>query len=122
MRLNEVEFSGPPPIDGYGEGGFRIAGRAHLGGMLILPGRIVDWRYARPLDIAHFAEAVEAAGDYDVLLIGMGVDPTPLAPELRAALETAGAAAEPMATPAACRTYNVLIAEERRGAAALIPV
>jgi uncharacterized protein len=43
MRLNEVEFSGPPPIDGYGQGGFRIAGRAHRGGMLILPGRIVDW-------------------------------------------------------------------------------
>jgi uncharacterized protein len=106
MRLNEVEFSGPPPIDGYGQGGFRIAGRAH-------PSRWISRISPRPW---------RPRTTTIVLLIGMGADPTPLAPELRAALEGAGAAPEPMATPAACRTYNVLIAEERRVAAALIPV
>jgi uncharacterized protein len=122
MRLNEVEFSGQPPIDGYGAGGFRIGGEARLGGVLILPGSLMSWRYADPLDEACFAEALAAASEFDLLLIGMGAHPAPLAPSLRASLEASGVAPEPMATPAACRTYNVLVAEERRVAAALIPV
>lgn len=122
MRLNEVEFPGQPPIDGYGRGGFRIGGYAHRGGLLILPGRIATWDYADPLDVASFAAAIAAADAYDILLIGAGPQPAPLPAPVRAALEAAGAAAEPMATPPACRTYNVLVAEERRVAAALIPV
>jgi len=41
---------------------------------------------------------------------------------MRAALEAAGSGAELMSTPSACRTYNVLLAEGRRVAAALMPV
>jgi uncharacterized protein len=122
MRLNEVEFPGQPPIEGYGRGGFRFGGYAHRGGLLILPGRITRWDYAEPLDAESFAAAVAAAGEFDILLIGMGPEPAPLPRPVRAALEAAGAAPEPMATPAACRTYNVLVAEARRVAAALIPV
>jgi uncharacterized protein len=122
MRLNEVEFPGQPPIESYGRGGFRVGGYAHMGGLLILPERLTLWTYAEPLEPAHFAEAVAAADSFDVLLIGTGAEPAPLPPTVRAALEAAGAAPEPMATPAACRTYNVLVAEQRRVAAALIPV
>ena len=122
MRLNDVEFPSRPPIDGYAPGGFRIGGYAHPGGLLILPERVGDWAYDAPLTAASFERVIAAAGDLDLLLIGMGAEIAPLPREARAALEAAGIAPEPMATPAACRTYNVLIAEERRVGAALIPV
>jgi uncharacterized protein len=122
MRLNQVEFPAQPPIEAYGRGGFRIGGYAHRGGLLILPGRITEWAFAAPLDAESFAAARAAAADFDILLIGMGAEPAALPAALRAALEAEGLAPEPMATPAACRTYNVLVAEERRVAAALIPI
>ena len=122
MRLNDVEFSGQPPLDGYASGGFRIGGYAHRGGLLILPGRIAEWTFATPLTADCFARALAASDDIDLLLIGMGADIAPLPKSARAALEEAGIAPEVMATPAACRTFNVLIAEERRVGAALIPI
>jgi uncharacterized protein len=120
--MNEVRFAGRPPVDGYGSGGFRIAGYAHAGGLLLLPGRIGQWAPADPLTVDCFGEIAAAAGEIDVLLIGMG--PRLAAPPagLRPALEALGFGVDFMATPAACRTYNVLLAEERRVAAALAPV
>lgn len=61
-------------------------------------------------------------GRIDVLLLGMGVDLSPVPREFRMALEAAGIGVEPMNSPAACRTYNVLLGEGRRIAAALLPV
>jgi len=55
-----------------------------------------------------------------VLLIGKGADIAPLTRETRAALEAAGLGFEVMSTPSACRTYNVLLTEGRRVAAALV--
>ena len=63
--------------------------------------------------------------EFDVLLVGMGAAHGAAAAGFaaaRAALEAAGAGVELMATPSACRTYNVLLAEGRRVAAALMPV
>ena len=120
MRTTEVDFEGRLPVDGYGPGGFRVAGAVHRGplgtgargrrGMGGLP------------DLAPF---LERAGAFDVLLVGTGESMAP-PPEgfaaARAALEAAGAGVEVMSTPSACRTYNVLLAEGRRVAAALMPV
>jgi uncharacterized protein len=122
MRLNDVAFGAQRPIEGYGAGGFRIAGRVHDGPLLALPGRALAWTPAEPLDAASFAEIVALAPTLDVVLVGVGAEIAPLPPEARAALEAAGLWPEVMATPSACRTYNVLIAEERRVAAALLPV
>ena len=58
----------------------------------------------------------------DLLLLGCGAAMRPVAPALRAALRKAGIAVEPMDTGAACRTFNVLLAEGRRVAAALVAV
>lgn len=122
MRLNDVAFGAQRPIEGYGAGGFRIAGRVHDGPLLALPGRALAWSPARPLDAASFAEVTALAETLDVVLVGMGPEMAALPAEARAALEAAGLQPEAMGTPAACRTYNVLIAEERRVAAALLPV
>ncbi|MFN3614227.1 MAG: Mth938-like domain-containing protein [Rubrimonas sp.] len=122
MKLNEVRFAGRPPIDGYGAGGFRIGGFAHAGGLLLLPERIGQWTPSDPMTPDCFADAIAAASRIDVLLVGMGATIAPLPAAVRAALDAAGIGYDVMATPAACRTFNVLLAEDRRVAAVLKPV
>jgi uncharacterized protein len=122
MKMREVAFSERPPIEGYGPGVFRLGGTLHHGGLMILPRRMDDWAPSRPFADADFAAAVEAAEDIDLLLVGMGGDVAAYDPAQKARIEAAGFGVEFMATPAACRTYNVLLAEERRVAAALIAV
>lgn len=119
MKTYEVDFEGRLPIDGYGPGGFRVAGRVHRGALALVPAGVVAW--GGPPD---FGALVEQAASFDVLLIGTGAALVP--PEgfaaARALLEAAGAGVELMTTPSACRTYNVLLGEGRRVAAALVPV
>ena len=120
MRTYEVSFEGRLPIDGYGPGGFRVAGAVHRGPLALLPEGIVPWG-GLP-DLSPFLERVE---EFDVLLVGVGASLGPI-PEgfaaMRRALEAEGAGVEAMATPSACRTYNVLLGEGRRVAAALTPI
>ena len=120
MRTTEVDFEGRLPVDGYGPGGFRVAGAVHRGPLALVPEGVVAW--AGLPDLAPF---LERAAEFDVLIVGMGgaMGPPPEGFALgRAALEAAGAGVDMMATPSACRTYNVLLAEGRRVAAALMPV
>lgn len=117
MRMNEVSFEGGTPIDGYGPGFFRIAGAAHSGPLLVLPGDYGAW--AGLPDVHPF---VAAADDIDVLFIGTGAEIGPIPADVRGRLEAAGIGVEVMATPSACRTYNVLLSEGRRVGAALMPV
>jgi uncharacterized protein len=116
MRLNEVVFDGRVPIDGYGPGFFRIGGAVFEGPLAMLPGGPRRW--AGLPDVAAFLERPD---EFDVLLMGMGAEIAPLPVEARARLEESGVAVEIMGTPSACRTYNVLLGEGRRIAAALIP-
>ncbi|MEL6583893.1 MAG: Mth938-like domain-containing protein [Pseudomonadota bacterium] len=116
MRLNEVSFTGPPPIDGYGPGFFRIAGEVLHGPRLIGPEVNLEW------DGVSAAQALALAGRVDLVLLGLGAEITAPPAELLEELEAAGLAVEFMATPPACRTYNVLLGEGRRIGAALLPV
>lgn len=122
MRLNEVSFGARPPIEGYGPGHFRIAGATREGALLHLPGGLSDWRAEAPLGAACFAPVLAEAAAIDVLLIGLGAQPGRLPPEAAAALDAAGLRWDALATPAACRSFNVLLAEGRAVAAALLPV
>lgn len=120
MRTTEVDYEGRLPVDGYGAGGFRVAGAVHLGPLALVPAGVVPW--AGLPDLAPFLERV---AEFDVLLVGLGASMGPLPDGFaaaRAGLEAAGAGVEVMATPSACRTYNVLLAEGRRVAAALTPI
>ena len=112
-------------IEGYGNGGFRFAGMSHRGSILALPSGIRAWEAAGPEDISLDSLAAvfaEAPGLVEHLLIGTGAELAPLDKSLREKLRAAGIRAEPMATAAAARTYSVLLAEDRRVAAALIAV
>lgn len=122
MRMNEISFEGPPPIDAYFDGGFRIAGALHQGSALLIGTRVLSWPVegAGGLNIALFQPVLDRASAFDVLLIGTGDEIAPLPAALREAFEEYGVGADFMATPAACRTYNVLLSEGRRVAAALI--
>jgi uncharacterized protein len=117
MLQREVDFGGRLPVEGYGPGFFRIAGAVHSGPVALLPEGPRPW--AGLGDLAPFV--AETRG-FDLLIVGLGAEVGVLPREVRAALEAAGLGVETMATPPACRTYNVLLAEDRRVAAALIPV
>ncbi|MBV8851142.1 MAG: hypothetical protein JOZ16_16335 [Methylobacteriaceae bacterium] len=114
---------GAHPIDAYGVGGFSFAGMSHRGSILALPSGIRAWDVADPLriDAASLAPVFdEAEGAIEHLLVGTGTHFVPMAAALRRALRARGIVGEPMATGAAARTYNILLGEKRRVAAALI--
>lgn len=114
-----------PSVDAYGEGGFRLSGVRHEGSVLILRDEAHAWpvRSLAELAPAHLAEVI-AAGPREVEFVLLGVGPANALPPrpVREALAKAGIGLEFMDTPTAARMYNVLTAEGRRLAAALIAV
>lgn len=114
----------PAPIEAYGNGGFRFGGMSHRGSILCLPSGIWAWRASRLSDVEphELADEIRASGDASLVLIGTGavVESPPRA--LREAFAQRGLALDPMDTGAAARTYNILLAEGRDVAAALIAV
>jgi uncharacterized protein len=112
------------PIEAYGSGGFVFAGMSHRGSLLCLPEAIWAWPVARPeeIDRASLARVFEAAQGIDTLLIGTGTGVWLAPVPLREALRTVHIVLDTMQTGPAIRTYNVMIGERRRVAAALIAV
>jgi uncharacterized protein len=120
MQMNEISLTGRLPVDSYGPGGFRVEGAWHAGSLVLSPGGLHG--FEAPVDMETLALLVAQTGGIDVVLIGQGAEIAPLAAPLRAALEQAGIGVEIMSTASACRTYNVLLAEDRRVAAVLVAV
>ena len=120
MRMNEISLSGRLPVDSYGSGGFRIDGAWHAGSVVLSPEGL--YGFETPIGPDTLAPLLAQAGGLDVALIGQGAEIAPLAKPLREALEQAGIGVDVMSTASACRTYNVLLAEDRRVAAVLIAV
>ncbi len=124
FSLRPAHFPGRPPIDAYGNGGFRFADMSHRGSLLLLPSGVRDWNPVDPekLTADDFKAALQEAGEIEILLVGTGIHLKPLPRDVRPTLREAGISADPMSTGAAVRTYNVLLAEERAVAAMLIAV
>jgi uncharacterized protein len=123
-RRYEGFVPGRHPIDAYGRGGFRFADMSHRGSILALPSGIAAWPVTSAADFTPeaFAPVIAEADAIKVLLVGTGLDPVFLKPEILAALRTAGIGVEAMQTGAAARTYNILLGENRPVAAALVAV
>jgi uncharacterized protein len=112
------------PVTAYGNGGFRFAEMSHRGSILCLPSGVYAWS----------ATSAETLGENDIdfllnlveapitVLLGTGEKQLWPKPEIYSAFAKAGSGIEPMTTGAAARTYNILIAEKRPIAAALIAV
>jgi len=119
MELTQVAQPGKQVIERYGPSGFRVSGAIYRGPVLVFPDRTVTWT-AAAITAEALAPVVEHGG-VELLLLGLGRQMTPVAAALRASLKARGIAIEAMDTGAACRTYNVLLGEDRRVAAALLP-
>lgn len=109
-------------IAGYGPNLFRISGVVHTNSVIVFTDRTVAWPVASidELSLDSFAPIRAANPAVEVLLLGVGSRNAPVPAVLRKQLRDAGIILESMDTGAACRTYNVLMAEDRRVAAALI--
>jgi uncharacterized protein len=117
MQLNEVSYSDARPVDGYGPGFFRIGGEVFHGAILTsVKGTGVWGGYDDQAPLLALADEI------DVLFVGTGAEIAHVPGDLRNALEGAGIGVEAMNSPAACRTYNVLLSEGRRIALAALPV
>jgi uncharacterized protein len=112
------------PIDAYGEGGFRFAGMSHRGSLLCLPSGIWAWAVRTPAEIdeAALAPVIAEGDDIELFLLGTGTTPWLVPEALRWQLRDRHIVVEVMPTGPAVRTYNIVLAENRRVAAGLIAV
>lgn len=111
-------------IQGYGGGGFRIGGDTHTGSIIVWPERTLAWsvRSYEDISVSSLAELLVADAGVEVLLIGCGARMSMPRSDIRDALKEYSIVPEWMDTGAACRTFNVLLSEDRAVAAALIAV
>jgi uncharacterized protein len=97
---------------------------SHRGSLLCLPDGVWAWPVADAagLTTAAFELAFARGEVLDVFLIGAGRDPWPIPERLRARFNALSISVDAMSTGAAVRTYNILLAENRRVGAGLIAV
>jgi uncharacterized protein len=119
MELVPQVRDGRQVIERYAASGFRVSGTIYLGPVLVFPDRTEAW--AEAAFTVEGLAPVLAHGGVELLLLGLGRRVAPVSTVLRSTLKAGGIAVEPMDTGAACRTYNMLAAEDRRVAAALLP-
>jgi uncharacterized protein len=124
MTHPQARYPGRAPIEAYGNGGFRFAGMSHRGSILCLPSGIEAWDVidAAAVD-ASLLQRIQADGPAaSFVLFGTGRVPAFPSQAVRDGFKAAGIGLEIMDTGAAARTYNILLAENRPVAAALIAV
>lgn len=112
-------------IEAYGNSGFRFAGMSHKGSIIVSATGIYAWAASTPGEITPgtLGPVLDApAGSIELLLFGTGIQLVPVPETLRSRLKKVGIRCDPMTTGAAAHTYNVLIAERRLVAAALLAV
>lgn len=124
LSTMKPRFAGQPPIDSYGDGGFRLDGQRFEGSIIVTPQGLYPWSVATIDEVTatSLASLADAAGIFDFLLIGSGTAFGRLPAPAQGHLESRGLFPDMMATPSACRTYNMMLAENRRVAAALIAI
>jgi len=124
MEFTPETAPGRKLIQAYGEGGFRINGERIRGAVLVFPDQVMSWQAARFEDVTveGLSAIFGAQPRIELLVVGCGARLAHPEPALRAHLMAAGLVAEFMDTGAACRTFNLLVTDARRVAAALIAV
>jgi uncharacterized protein len=112
------------PIEAYGKGGFAFADMSHRGSLLCLPDAMWAWAVAQPSQIDEYSldKIFKAANAIDTLIVGTGTDVWVPPKGLREALRAVRVVLDAMQTGPAIRTYNIMLGERRRVAAALIAV
>jgi uncharacterized protein len=128
MDITPLVPAGRKIIQAYGDGGFRVAGERFEGALLVLTEQVARWG-VEGMDAladsgawASLEPVVGATPPVELLILGTGARHEMVPPWLRRQLSEVGIGVETMATGAACRTFNLLLTEGRRVAAALLPV
>jgi len=125
MDITPLISSDQQVIQSYSAGRFKVSGVVHEKPIFVTPNLTIPWPFtkaAEELTIDDFEPLVQSGVQIDVILLGCGARSIFIRPDLRAALKEKGFAIDAMDTGAACRTYNVLMADGRLIAAALLPV
>ncbi|MCR9128703.1 MAG: Mth938-like domain-containing protein [Alphaproteobacteria bacterium] len=125
MRRREDPAYAVPPIDAFGEGGFRVAGARRDGHVLIIDGTTKAWSVdgdPKALTASDFHAFLARADKPDMVVLGLGEKLVHPPADVRKAFREAGVGLEMLDTATACRTYNLLAGEARRVCAALIAV
>ena len=124
MKIETVSPEDRQVIQGYGDGGFRVSGTRHEGPLLVFPDHVETWLIEDPArcDTDSLRSVLDAPKGVEILLFGAGIRASWPPNDVRAALRSQSVALEVMDTGAACRTYNVLMAENRLVVAALMPI
>ena len=120
MKFERETRAGVNLFTGYGEGYVLINGERHSRSLIVAPKRLIEWEAAsfEALREEHFA-ALAALGP-EIVLLGTGPRLRFPHPGLTAPLACARIGLEVMDLNAACRTYNILVSEDRRVTAALL--
>ena len=124
LDISPVDFEGRNIIQSYGNGKFQISDKQYDHSVLVFPDQIIPWA---PIDtnnliVDDFKKVLTVGPIVELLLLGCGKTTWFLPLPLRDELKEMGLVLEPMDTGAACRTFNVLLGENRRIAAALMLV
>ena len=124
LDISPVDFEGRNIIQSYGNGKFQINDKQYDHSVLVLPDQIIPWT---PIDtnnliVDDFKKVLTVGPIVELLVLGCGKTTWFLPLPLRDELKEMGLVLEPMDTGAACRTFNVLLGENRRIAAALMLV
>lgn len=120
MKLHDSAPSALNTFSGYGEGFVLVNGRRHEHPVIVTQDHVVPWSATRfdALTAADFEPFLEM--DMEIVLIGTGEKQRFPNPRLTAALLEKRVGVEAMDLKAACRTYNILMAEHRRVGAGLL--
>ncbi|MFP6760822.1 MAG: Mth938-like domain-containing protein [Rhodospirillales bacterium] len=124
LDISPVDFEGRNIIQSYGNGKFQISDKKYDHSVLVFPDQIIPWS---PIDtnnliVDDFKKVLTVGPIVELLVLGCGKTTWFLPLPLRDELKEMGLVLEPMDTGAACRTFNVLLGEDRRIAAALMLV
>ena len=122
MRFTQDTTDGAHVIRSYADGEFRVDDRRIRGGLILSATEILEapeLRVFEDFGAAHLERIF--AMNPEVVLLGTGATPRFPEPAFTARFWSRGIGFEAMTTEAACRTFNVLIAERRRAVAALLP-
>ena len=129
-KQTHVRFEGFVPergaIEAYGNGGFRFTGMSHRGSLLALSDGMHAWQIEEPLTAAaltfELLKLLERLEEPQFLLLGTGRKQIFPEPSIVGAYTDKRIGLDVMDTGAACRTYNVLLAEKRPVALAVVAV
>ncbi|HUK61475.1 MAG TPA: Mth938-like domain-containing protein [Stellaceae bacterium] len=123
MDVTPVASADRQVIESYGRASFRVSGIVHECAILVFTDRTIPLtvRAIGEMTAETLAPLFARAGGVEILLLGCGARMLLVPRELRARLKEVGIVVDAMDTGAACRTYNILMAEDRRVAAVLLP-